>query len=230
MGIEILYGLEGAKTAKGLAVVIDVFRAFSTACYIVKNGVKKIIPVGDITTAYRLKKETGDFILMGERNGYIQPGFDFGNSPFQIKNFDFTDKTVIHTTTRGTQGITAAYNAQEILTGSFVNAGAIIKYIKKYKPQNVSLVCTGTDDHKILDEDAACAQYIKNALLGKPNNFSEIIKHLKTTGHADNFFDPTVESHPPEDFEMCLALNKFNFILKVEPYQDGLICLIKIPQ
>ena len=57
MKVEILYLTDGAKQARGLTVVIDVFRAFSTACYTFGNGAKKIIPLGNIDTAYTLKKE-----------------------------------------------------------------------------------------------------------------------------------------------------------------------------
>ena len=52
MQIEILDLIEGAKQARGLAVIIDVFRAFSTACYVVRNGAKEIIPVGNVELAY----------------------------------------------------------------------------------------------------------------------------------------------------------------------------------
>lgn len=228
MNIEISQRIEGAKRVKGLAVIIDVFRAFSTACYVIGGGAKKIIPVGDIEVAYQLKKENPNFILMGERKGYIQPGFDFGNSPFQIRKFNFSGKTVVHTTSAGTQGIANAKNAEEILTGSFVNVGAIIDYIKSKNPENVSLVCTGTANETILDEDAVCAHYIKNALLGKPDDFMKIVDHLKTEGFAEYFFDPKRESHPVEDFDLCMALDRFNFILRVELYKDDLVYLKKI--
>ena len=45
MHIEVLDLIEGAKQARGLTVIIDVFRAFSTACYVVQNGAREIIPV-----------------------------------------------------------------------------------------------------------------------------------------------------------------------------------------
>jgi 2-phosphosulfolactate phosphatase len=57
--------------------------------------------------------------------------FDYGNSPSQIENVDFSDKVVIHTTSCGTQGIVNDINADGIITGSFVNASAIVKYIKQ---------------------------------------------------------------------------------------------------
>ncbi len=68
MEIEILHLLEGAKKARGLTVVIDVFRAFSTACYAFQGGASKIYPVGNIEIAFQMKKNNPDFILVGERN------------------------------------------------------------------------------------------------------------------------------------------------------------------
>lgn len=59
MKIRILQLIEGAKKAQGLTVIIDVFRAFSQACYVFNNGVERIIPVGSLETAYGLKEKTG---------------------------------------------------------------------------------------------------------------------------------------------------------------------------
>jgi hypothetical protein len=73
----------------------DVFRAFSSACYFFGNGAEMIIPVGDISKAYKLKKDFPDFILVGEREGKKPEGFDYGNSPSQIENVDFTGKTTL---------------------------------------------------------------------------------------------------------------------------------------
>lgn len=39
-------------------------------------GAEKIIPVGEVEEAYRLKEENPDAILAGERHGKILPGFD----------------------------------------------------------------------------------------------------------------------------------------------------------
>lgn len=134
MNIKILQLIEGARKAEGLTVIIDVFRAFSVACYVFNNGAEKIIPVGSLETAYALKEENGEFILMGERKGKILPGFDYGNSPAHVQGVDFSGKTVIHTTSAGTQGIVNAVKADEIITGSFVNARAVARYILQRKP------------------------------------------------------------------------------------------------
>ena len=226
MEVKILHLIDGAKQARGLAVIIDVFRAFSVACYAFGNGARKIISVGDIDLAYKLKKENPGYLLIGERGGKKPKGFDYGNSPTQIENVDFTDKTIIQTTSAGTQGIANATNADEIITGGFVNAEAIINYIKKQNPEEVSLVAMG--DVSIADEDALCAEYIKNAIENKANDFSEIVNHLRGYRSAHKFFDPAIDWAPERDFDLCLSLDRFNFVLKVEPYNNNQAFLRKI--
>lgn len=228
MEINILHNLDGAKKAQGLTVIIDVFRAFSLACYAFSDGAKMIIPVADIKHAYKLKQKNPNYLLIGERGGEKPIGFDYGNSPFLIKNIDLNNKTIIHTTSSGTQAITNAGYSDEIITGSFVNANAIIKYIKMKNPKIVSLVCTDTANEEILDEDGLCAIYIKNALIGKKNHFDFIYNHLKSSTRHKPFADISRPSHPIEDFDFCLNLNKFNFILKAIKYRDNMIKLKKI--
>ncbi len=214
MEIRILQLLEGAREARGLAVIIDVFRAFSVACYVSRNGAESIIPVGDIEHASWLKQAHPDYILMGERGGKQQPGFDFGNSPSQIEHVDFTGKTVVHTTSSGTQGLVNARDADEVITGSFVNAGAIAAYAAAKQPEIVSLVCMGIAGRQKSDEDTLCASYIRDCLEGKAVNFKRIVAHLKHGEAGSAFFDPQKEWMPERDFELCLTLDRFAFVLK----------------
>lgn len=216
MEIKILQLLDGAKDARGLTVIIDVFRAFSTACYAFGCGASKIFPIGDIKLAYEIKSKNPDYMLIGERNEQKPEGFDFGNSPSHLLTANLAGKTIVHTTSSGTQGIANAQNADEIITGSFVNAGAIVKYIQKKMPETVSLVCMGYACEYPTDEDTLCAQWIKNELENKPNNFNEMVEKIRQ-GSGARFFDPGKQSWSPQaDFDLCLNLNHFNFVLKVE--------------
>lgn len=216
MEVQILQLLDGARKASGLTVVIDVFRAFSTACYAFHMGAAKIFPVGGIDLAYRLKEENPGYILLGERNEQKPEGFDFGNSPSQLVAEKIVGKTLVHTTSSGTQGIANATNASEIITGSFVNAGAIVRYIRKQDPEVVSLVCMGYACEYPTDEDSLCAEWIRNELKGEPNDFSEMIETIRN-GSGARFFEPEKQSWSPKaDFELCLSLNRFDFVLKVE--------------
>ena len=216
MDIQILQLLEGAKAATGLTVVIDVFRAFSTACYAFNQGAEKIIPVGNIEKAYGLKEQNPKMILMGERHEMKPKGFDFGNSPAQLLHTDLNGKTIVHTTSSGTQGIEATTHVPQVITGSFVNAGAIANYIQSQNPKTVSLVCMGYACEFPTDEDTLCAEYIQNELKGLPNDFNKMKETIRK-GSGKRFFDAAKQAWAPsEDFELCLDLNRFGFVLKVE--------------
>ncbi len=227
MQIQILQLLEGAKQAEGLTVIIDVFRAFSVACYAFDGGVSKIYPVGNIDLAYQLKEQNPEYILVGERHEKKPEGFDFGNSPSQVLAGSISGKTMVHTTSSGTQGIANATKADEMITGSFVNAGAIIEYIKKKNPEKLSLVCMGYACQHPTDEDTFLAEYIHAKLLGNDFDFEQMVEKLKV-GAGARFFVPEKQTWAPSaDFDLCLDLNRFSFVLKVEN-ENGMNYLKKI--
>jgi len=84
LAVNIIRDVNLAIEATGLTVIIDVFRAFSTECFVFQNGAKYIIPVLTLEEAYELKRQNSDYVLMGERGGVRPEGFDYGNSPTEI--------------------------------------------------------------------------------------------------------------------------------------------------
>lgn len=215
MNIKILQLLSGAKKATGITVIIDVFRAFSVESYLFSKGAEKIIPVADLDVAYKLKKDFPDAILVGERDGKKCEGFDFGNSPSEIKNADITGKTVIHTTSAGTQGIFGAKNADIILGASLVNANATAEYIKKSGYKDICLVCMGLAAIEPTEEDTLCAEYIKSILEKNPINLESKIENLKYTSGA-KFFDKAQNNvFPEEDFYLCTMADRFDFAIEL---------------
>ena len=222
MEIQILQLIEGAKAARGTAVIIDVFRAFTVEVWLAQKGAAHIIPVGDKELAYQYKEAHPDAILVGERNGVILPGFDFGNSPSQLEHADLTGKTVIHTTSAGTQGIANAVHADEILTGSLVNAKAIADYLRRSGTEQVSLVCMGLNAERPIEEDTLCAEYIRSLLLGQPMDLTAGLENLKVTSGA-KFFDPVQqEVFPERDFWLSTQVDRFDFVLRLKHNPDGL--------
>ena len=140
MEVTIHQLLEGAREARGVTVVIDVFRAYSVESYAFAGGMERIYPVGNLEEAYELKREHPDFLLCGEREGRKQEGCDFGNSPLEIMKSNVQGRTMIHTTSAGTQGLENATGADVLLAGALVNAKATAEYIRRLNPQHVSLV------------------------------------------------------------------------------------------
>lgn len=230
MDIRILHLVDGAKEARGTTVIIDVFRAFTVETYLMRNHAAKIIPVSGVDFAFDYRKKHPDAILCGERKGIIVDGFDYGNSPSQIENVDFTGKTVIHTTSAGTQGIANAVHADEIIGGNLVAAKAIAAYIKKKNPEVVSLVCMGLAGGRQTDEDELCGAYIKSLLEGKPlPDLYERIMKLKETDGAKFFEEKRQAVFPKRDFRLCTDVNSCNFILRLKKDPEtGLNCMERV--
>jgi len=205
MKIEILEFVEGAGKATGLTVIIDVFRAFSVACYAIDAGATRLIATGD-----------------------VNEGFDYGNSPTEIIKANLAGKTVIQTTTAGTSGLINASNASTVITGSFVNAGAVVRYINKIKPVKVSLVAMGYRSSVSAEEDLLCAELLSAMITGKKINFQKRISDLRFTS-GKRFFNPeNLDYSPPTDFFLCTMSDRFNFILKANQRFDGNIDLSRI--
>ena len=215
--IEILDFEAGARAARGIAVIIDVFRAFSVACYAFANGAARIIPVADIEQARRLKREHPEYVSLGERHARKLDGFDFGNSPTHIEHENFTGRTLVHTTHAGTQGLVNATAADIVITGSLVNAAAICRYIARQAPSHVCLVRMGQDARERCEEDDLCAELLAARLHGGHFDIHTIRPRLRLAPSARKFFDPEATWAPERDFELCTAPDRFDFVLRLLP-------------
>lgn len=224
MNIRILELTEGAAAARGLTVIIDVFRAASLEYYLADMGAAQIRPVGSVEDTFALGKRIPGSLLIGERGGVMVEGFDYGNSPSSIRKEDIRGKTVLHTTSAGTQGIVHASGADEIIWGSLVGAKAAAEYIRRKDPQEISLVAMGNGGIRRADEDVLCAEYIRSLLTGSPvPGFRERLAGLRSGGGA-HFFDPSLQHiYPEADFHLCVRCDVFPFVLRVEKDGTGFI-------
>jgi 2-phosphosulfolactate phosphatase len=228
MKIKIAEFVEGAREASGIVVIIDVFRAFSTACYAYDSGASRVIATSEPEEAFRMGKLYRKVVLAGERNEKKIPGFDLGNSPTEFIRQDLSGTTVILTTTAGTNGLVNATKAGMVLGCSLVNAEATARYIKSHDPSNVSLVAMGYRATISADEDLLCAELVKAWLQDKNPDYSERLNRLRE-GSGSRFFDPAnLDFSPPTDYFLCTMVNRFDFVLKGEKRPDGNIDLIKI--
>ena len=214
MRVDVLDFVTGARAATGIAVVIDVFRAFSTACYATAGGAR-VVPVADIDEALALGARHPDWFLAGERNARDLPGFHFGNSPTRIQAAALRGRTLVQTTHAGTQGIVGALGADEVLTGSLVNAGAIVRYLRQRAPAVVSIVRMGHQARERSVEDDLCAEILVERLAGRSYDTAGIDARLRAAPAAVKFFDPDAVWAPEQDFALCAALDHFDFVLRL---------------
>jgi 2-phosphosulfolactate phosphatase len=226
--VEVGDFVAGARAATGTVVVIDVFRAFSTACYAVAGGAR-VVPVADVDAARALGARHPDWLLAGERHGRDLPGFHFGNSPARICAAALAGRTLVHTTHAGTQGLTQADAADEVLTGSLVNAAAIVRYLARRRPAAVSIVRMGHEARERAIEDDLCAELLAARLTGRDYDTSGVVTRLRATPAAEKFFDPAATWAPEADFGLCTALDRFDFVLRLAPADgDGVRALERI--
>lgn len=216
MHIEFVDFVSGAQKAQGIAVVIDVFRAFTTACYCMNSGAEALYAVGNSDRALRFRETHPSAVLLGERFGKPLPGFDFGNSPSVVEKQLFAGKTLVHTTHAGTQGLVNATAAEQVLTGAFVNARATADYILGERPELVTLVRMGLNASSPSDEDWLYADYLAALLRGESVDERKIEQRLRESPFSARFFDPLQPWNPKEDFECCLQFNRFNFVLRAQ--------------
>jgi hypothetical protein len=81
MVIRLTSLISGAADAVGTTVIIDVFRAFTTAAIALSRGARCIMMVDSLEAALALRDAgVGDYCI-GERDSVKPLGFDFGNSP-----------------------------------------------------------------------------------------------------------------------------------------------------
>ncbi|MBI3863860.1 MAG: 2-phosphosulfolactate phosphatase [Planctomycetia bacterium] len=166
---------EPAELRNGVAVVIDVLRATSTITHALAAGARCVIPCGEVEEARRRRDAflPASALLGGERQGLRIPGFDLGNSPAEYLPETVRGKSVVFTTTNGTQALIRARDANRVLIGALLNVGAVAATLAGL-PEPIHLVCAGLHGQLAL-EDLLFAGAIAHRLqLAAPSSdFSE---------------------------------------------------------
>ncbi|MFC1539055.1 2-phosphosulfolactate phosphatase [Candidatus Latescibacterota bacterium] len=217
----------GALEARGMTVIIDVFRAFTCEPLLYHFGVREIVLEYDIEKCLEME---GNYIRIGENNELPIEGFDLTNSPFHImekgKNF-FYGRNVIHRTTSGVLGaVYALEHSEEVILASFNNARATAEYIKNHNPELVSIVSMGIRTKENAVEDDYCGDYIESILMGNNFDYYEAVNKILLNETAQKFLRGDKPYLPKEDPALCLQKDIFDFVLLTKK-KDNIIKSIK---
>ncbi len=138
-------------------VVIDVLRASSTIITALENGAKAVVPVltPDEAVTLKTRYDSENVLLGGERGGLKIQGFDLGNSPLEYTKEVVEGRTIVFTTTNGTNAIRVSGSADNLLIGAYLNLEAVVNKALELD-KDILLVCAGRQNSFAL-EDAACA-------------------------------------------------------------------------
>jgi 2-phosphosulfolactate phosphatase len=211
--------LEGARSVRGIAVVVDVFRAFSCTPLLLSLGVRHSYLVATPEEALALKAGDPGLVLIGEVGGVPVEGFDLGNSPSQILGRGtefFSGKAVVQRTSAGVQGALAALEAaDEVLLGSFMVARATADYLQARRPETVSLVAMGVQLKAKAPEDEWCVAYLAHLLNGSAYDHNQALREIIFQETTQKFLRRDQAHFPAEDPILCLQRDIYDFALRV---------------
>ncbi len=142
-----------------VCIVIDVLRATSSIATAFSNGAKEVFPVNTVAEAGKIASNTfGGIVLAGEKNGVIIEGFHLGNSPSEYTEEKVKNKTVVFTSTNGSNAILKTRFAKISLLASFLNIGKVANFLVE-KNSDFTIICAGKNNLFCI-EDTVCAGMI----------------------------------------------------------------------
>lgn len=213
--------IDGARRATGTVVVIDVFRAFTTAAVLFSRGADKIVMTETVDAAFALRDAGVGSLVIGEIDGVKVPGFDLGNSPYEASQREVTGRTIVQRTSAGTQGIVAALaGAERLYAGALVTAPATARAVLAGAPARTTLVAMGRAGRERTDEDEICAIHLRNLLEGRPGAVAAVRDLVLAGGQIAEFRDPEVAHMHPGDLDICLDIGRYDFAIRVTR-EDG---------
>ena len=222
MEIRLGSGVRDAREAEGTVIIIDVFRAFTTAAIAFDHGATRLMLVAEVEEALALHNRGVGDLLMGEEGGKRPAGFNFGNSPYEISQVVLTGKALVQSTRAGTVGVAAATRAESIYLGSFVVAEATVNAIRREDPPLVSIIAMGDQGLNRSDEDEHCALYLRNLMEGRKPDPEALRSLIMEGGATLKFFDEAQPQYHPKDVELALQVNRYPFSMRITR-EDGLL-------
>jgi 2-phosphosulfolactate phosphatase len=220
MKIAHAVGVEGARNARGVVVVIDVLRSFTVSAYALAGGARECVLVTTVDEASRLADEIADAVVCAEQDALPIPGIAISNSPTQITQADLRGKTLIQRSTAGTPVMAAVRAEEGMLAGSLVVAGATAQACLLRRPSAVTLVASAD-----FPEDHACAKYIEALLRGVDLDIDPLLQPLRESERYRKVMAGEWPGFPPTDIELSLAIDRFDFAMPATR-RDGFIGVI----
>ncbi|MBE6499436.1 MAG: 2-phosphosulfolactate phosphatase [Methanobrevibacter thaueri] len=139
-----------------VSIMVDALRA-STTITLALDNFKKVIPCFTPEEAFELKKNM-DGVLAGERGGEKIKGFDIGNTPSMIKDYESSKENLILTTSNGTRILENM--TSKVLVGSMVNAKAVAGKSIKLADNHIDVVMAGVKGEFAIEDFLAAGEIL----------------------------------------------------------------------
>jgi len=214
--------LAGTHGVSGPTIVIDTFRAFTTAAFLLDRGVDHIVLTETLEEARARSHSIPESILCGEEEGRRPDDFDLGNSPIEAECFDHpTGRVVVMRTSAGTRSVVSALRsgADPLYAASLVVAGATASAVRSRA--EIAIIASGLSGITIADEDEETSGLIESRILRLPDD-PERLHRIRSGAGARRL--TTTSWIDPEDLDRCLEVDRFDFAMRAE-MGDGMVVL-----
>ena len=137
-----------------VVLVVDVLRATTTSPLLFERGLETLFVTPSLKSA-RGFAAAGNHLLLGERDGLPPEGFNYGASPADLSQVDFTGRTAVMTTQNGPRTLPVVQDARVVLLGAFYNARAAADAALELAREEIAIVCAGHDGNESLEDTLA---------------------------------------------------------------------------
>jgi 2-phosphosulfolactate phosphatase len=210
--MEIIHatGVEGARHARGLAVVIDVLRSFTVSAYALAGGARECRLVTTTDEARALVAATPGAVICAEEEGLPVEGIAISNSPTQIRAVHLKDRVLVQRSSAGTPVAAAVREGVDIFAASLVVARATVQACLSRRPDTLTLIASA--DHP---EDHACARYMEAVINGESPDLNLLLRPLRDSERYARLTSGAWPGFPPTDLELALEPDRFDFAMPV---------------
>jgi 2-phosphosulfolactate phosphatase len=214
MNIVHAVGVNGARDAHGVVIVIDVLRAFTVSAYALAGGARECLLVATVAEARALADRTPGAIISAEVDTLPVAGISISNSPTQITEAEVRGQALVQRTSAGTQAMRAVKRAEAMYAASLVVARSTAQACLLRRPATVTLVASAD-----FPEDHACARYIAALLRGEAADVDVLLRPLLDSDRYREFARGDWPGFPKTDLELALAVDRFDFAMPATEHE-----------
>ncbi|MGI9529038.1 MAG: 2-phosphosulfolactate phosphatase [Acidimicrobiia bacterium] len=217
-------GIDGASKASGTTVVIDTFRAFTTAAVLFDAGIDRLYLAATLDEARQLAGPVRG-LLCGEDDGRRPPDFELSNSPYEASvRVDLAGKTVVQRTSSGTRSVVAALRAgaQPVFAASFVVASATAAAASG--GDGVTIISAGLRGTEPAEEDDLTARFIANTI-DRSTPDIRTAERIRTCDRAVTLMQASW-AHPG-DVDIAADLDRYPFAMEAVIDANGQVQLVR---
>ena len=212
MNINIRNSFDPEFINSDISVVIDIFRASTTICYILNQVPKIVLGVNSLDNASKWIND--GYQLVSE---VYDGGFD--NSPSQMLGANLDELSIVHKSSNLTNAVFSKKTTKSMLVCGFVNISEVYKKIIEFNANSVEIIMGGHFKWKEdAVEDLSCAKMLEKLLLDGVKG--EMLFQDKIDDKVNNNKNEigVKYSSLKHDLDLCLEVDRLKVVPSVNKF------------